>query len=155
MNEREALTELAKRSNDTFLGGRLTGKLAEGIAAAEALFIVDNKQSQFLNWRVKNMGNIIKEASDTLGDSITVFTDLLSQVEDKEQKLQKTSKSAIGKVKSSINELGSSMKKIDQLANFTQLQHQADCLERIASSLERISELEKTGKLSAVIQAMK
>lgn len=129
--------------------------LKKGVEATCLNELAIKSKDNVFNRKVKSMTNVLKEANEIFEIEVGKISSTIDKLNDSQSKLEGNTKKAIGKVKNSVHELAGSMQKVDKLADFEKLDRYATTLERIASSLAAISELEKAGKLDAIIKALK
>ena len=116
--------------------------------------ITINSESNLITRKVKSMSSKIKEALDVMECSIVKVSELNDRLLNSEKSVAESSKKAVSKVKSSVNEITDSVAKIEKIANFDKLERYSKTLLDIAGSLERISLLQNDGRLDSVIKAL-
>jgi len=120
------------------------------------LLIADmiNKDNYFEK-RVKKMSIDLENATEVANESLIIFNKVLNNVFEKEIEIAESSKRASGNVRKAANELAEGLNKLEKTANFQKLEQYANLLERAASALTILAELEKSGSLGKISLAMK
>lgn len=112
------------------------------------------KDENYFSWRAKNMSNDITAATE----QVDAFTDALRKSVDemikKESELLAATKTVSGSVRSAADKIGQGIAKVEKAADFDRLERLVSLLERAASAMETLSELEKAGSLEGVSAAL-
>ena len=95
-----------------------------------------------------NANNITNEANQ-------MFQKTLSELLKTTDNLQASTKKVSGSVRKAADELGRGLIKVQQQADFNNLERYVLLLERAASAMSALAELEKTGKLEKIAAAIK
>jgi exonuclease VII large subunit len=93
-------------------------------------------------------------ASEDLEDAANRMDAALQKLLASEKATTEKAKAAISRAKDSAAQVGDALARVKKLLG-ADFENKIAQLERMATSLEKLAELEKTGKLSAVISAMK
>lgn len=111
------------------------------------------------NGILKRKENAMKEQFETaksvLEDSRKQFEHTLTKLLESEQAVSEQTKKVSGNVRKAANELGEGLVKIQKIADFDKLQRYTELLERCAQAISVLAELEQSGKLNKVINAVK
>lgn len=155
--EVKALQVLSKLYGKQIGGTDREGEISLKPAAYSTVLneIVIKSENNVITRKVKRMDNTINEAINVLSESIDKVETLTEKLQREEESMASSTKRTIGKVKTTVSQLSDSLAKVEKLANFDKLERYNNTLCSIADSLERISALEKGGKLDAVIKALK
>ncbi len=118
--------------------------------------VINNiKQNLFFKGRVKTMSKDIQEASDLIGEFTQMLDSSLQKMQKTEQNIAEQSKKVSGSVRKSAHDLMTGMASIEKMANFDKLERYVILLERTASAMSVLSDLEKAGKLEKLMSVMK
>ena len=153
-------------TTDSADGIRITPKLNPvGYRRGEALwdakdlnaFIAEDiNHGNYFYARVKdNMSIDFEKATKTTEDMLAVFNGALNKLIQKETEVSDSAKRVSGNVRKAANELNEGLQRIEKVANFQNLERYASVLERAASALTILADLEKSGSLEKISKAMK
>jgi uncharacterized protein Yka (UPF0111/DUF47 family) len=124
----------------------------------DAAVLVECRSEQYssiIDRKVKGMIRTTEQVTKELEDTVSKFGKVIDNITNKEVEVQDITKRVGSKVKDSTNKLGEGLAKLERTCNFGKLDKYAETLSNLADSLERIAELERTGKLEKLISAMK
>jgi len=106
------------------------------------------RNAQDVNKDFKNATELIKAEENLLYRSID---NLKTTTDSLKQEIKKVS----GDVRKAADDLASGLLKVEKQANFANLERYVSLLERAATSMQTLAELEKTGKLEKIAGALK
>lgn len=154
MNEQEAIDHLTKLSlKQAFIRGEGVFD-SRSITASIVKEISESSETNAITRGFKQVNKITEEALKVVEESLQRFYAMQTDLQDSEDKLTKATKSATSKIKSSVNEVSDSIRKLEGIRGMESLNKYAETLSNVAESLERIAELEKSGKLDKLIKAL-
>jgi len=106
--------------------------------------------------RAKDMKkDVFVTASDVIDDGFAIYDAALKRYSKKLEELTIASKKGSESVRDSTEKLKQGMMRIEKQSNFDKLEKYCLLLERAASAMTVLAELEKTGKLEKIINAVK
>lgn len=106
--------------------------------------------------RVKdNMTPDFKAAAEMCDEASTVFNKAFSQMLNAEQNISAAAKKTSGNVRKAADDLAQGLAKVEKTANFERLDKYVALLERAATAMTVLAELEKSGKLDKIASALK
>lgn len=108
----------------------------------------------FRRIKVTAMSEDYDKAAKLLDDAKTNFDNSLNRMLESSAKLETGVKQSSSKIKDSANKLGNSLAKIEQLADFNRMERYVDLLERAEKAMSALAELEKSGVLGKISQAI-
>jgi hypothetical protein len=120
--------------------------------AANELTLADGTQ---LTRRAKDMSTDYETASKIAEDATKMFKKNYSDLIDTTAQLQASAKKASGDVRKSADDLAQGLLKVQKQADFNNLTRYVELLERAATAMTTLSELEKAGKLQKIAGALK
>lgn len=97
----------------------------------------------------------IEQATADVEQLTKVFGNKIQQFTKTQTELSEQAKKVSGQVRDSANKLNSAMQTLDKNMNLDKLQRQAELLERIATAMSSLVELERSGSLERIVKAMK
>lgn len=109
-----------------------------------------NYTHNYFRYRAKTVSNDIKAAEAMIDESIKSLNHAYNRMMDLESKLSESSKKQSGNVRDSAEKLAQGLARIEKAANFQRLEGYVVLLERAASAMSQLAELEKTGKLEKI-----
>lgn len=113
--------------------------------------IVDN----YFARRHNKMTNDVQLAIDKTEKVTAEFSNALDKFFAVEERFVERSKKASGNVRDAADKMASGLLKIEKSANFDRLEVFVGLLERAATAMNSLAELEKTGKLEKIANAIK
>jgi hypothetical protein len=120
--------------------------------AAKELTLPTGKQ---LTRRAKDMTADYEEATKIANEATKMFKKSHSDLIDVTVQLQESAKKASGSVRKSADDLAQGLLKVQKQADFNNLTRYVELLERAATAMTTLSELEKAGKLQKIAGALK
>ena len=121
---------------------------------ANALVVEINNTNHFEK-RVKTMNKDIETATKTANEALLIFENSIVQVIKKQTEVSESAKKVSGSIRQAANELSEGLIKLEKSANFQNLEKYAEILERCATSLSTLAELQKNGLLEKIGIAIK
>lgn len=130
------------------------GELYDG---NEALRMCNNMiQSEiYFERRAKTMSKDLQSATDKVNEYKEALQQSIDSLIAKESQMKEKVKSISSGIKDSTQKLGQSLGKIESQANFNNLEKYVVLLERAASAMEALADLEKSGKLEKIANSLK
>jgi hypothetical protein len=96
-----------------------------------------------------------EKASEVMEEADKVFKRNASNLMQTTDELQNNIKKVSGNVRKAIDDLASGLAKVEKTANFPNLERYVLLLERAATAMTTLAELEKEGKLNKITNALK
>lgn len=96
-----------------------------------------------------------EKASEIAETAEKMFKRNVSNLMDTADELQTNIKKVSGNVRKAADDLASGLVKMEKTANFSNLERYVTLLERAATALATLAELEKEGKLNKITTALK
>jgi hypothetical protein len=115
------------------------------------------KQIQAGNYfiaRVKYMTIELDAVNEQVTDYTKIIGNSLDNMVAQEKKLVESVKTTSGKLRDATQKLSDGLSKVEKVANFDRLERYANMLERIERALSSLAELEQSGKLGKITQAL-
>lgn len=132
-------------------GPAYTKKSVINTIAAE----VESTTGTFITRGTKTMTIDMQKATDTLTDSERLFARAIDKYQAQTAALAASAKRCSGDVRQAANDLASGLIKVEKTANFSNLERYVNLLERAATAMQMLAELEKSGKLCKIAGALK
>lgn len=107
-----------------------------------------NYISENLRMNIEQATSDVEQLTKVFGNKIQQFTKTQTDLSDQAKKVS-------GQIRDSANKLNSAMQTLDKNMNLDKLQRQAELLERIATAMSSLVELERSGSLERIVKAMK
>jgi hypothetical protein len=95
------------------------------------------------------------KAAELIDAQQKLFDNSLNHLTKTTENLKTQIKKVSGDVRKASDDLASGLLKVEKQANFANLERYVSLLERAASSMQSLAELEKTGKLQKISEALK
>ena len=108
-----------------------------------------------LTRRAKDMSTDYETATKIADDASKMFKKSYSDLIDITAQLQASAKKASGDVRKSADDLAQGLIKVQKQADFNNLTRYVELLERAATAMTTLAELEKAGKLQKIAGALK
>ena len=96
-----------------------------------------------------------EKASDIAETAETMFKRSANKLMHTSDELQANIKKVSGNVRKAADDLASGLMKVEKTANFANLERYVSLLERAATAMSTLAELEKSGKLDKISSALK
>ena len=97
----------------------------------------------------------LNHAVETLNEAERVFGKAIDSYHAKTITLSTIAKKCSGDVRKAADDLASGLVKVEKAANFSNLERYVALLERAATAMQTLAELEKAGKLDKIATALK
>ena len=107
------------------------------------------------NVGVKGSISALLKASTSLEKSQDFFYENLEKLVKSTDSLEVAVKKSTSRAKDSAHKMADSLKKVDAAVNISKLEQQVSLLERAVDAMERLGQLQQTGKLDKILQAIK
>lgn len=111
--------------------------------------------SGHLTRRANNMSKDLENAKKVMDEFNNTLDYSIQNLIRKHEEISEKTKRVSGNVRKSTHELGSGLLAIEKMANFDKLERYVLLLERTASALTTLSELDKAGKLEKIFSVVK
>lgn len=105
--------------------------------------------------RTKKVDNELKNAIEVTEELTASFSSTLAKLVTCEKSIAESTKRTVGNVRDAADKLNSGLAKVMHTADFDKLQAYVMLLERAASALTTLAELDKSGKLIRLTDALK
>lgn len=112
-------------------------------------------KDRFFYRKAKSMTQDLIDATELTSVAVSNFSDQLNKLIAVENNFSALSKRASGSVRDAADKLANGLSKIEKSANFDRLENYVSLLERAASAMNTLAELEKNGKLEKIALAIK
>jgi gas vesicle protein len=116
---------------------------------------VASENGTYLTRRAKMISTDYEKASEVMEEADKVFKRNASNLMQTTDELQNNVKKVSGNVRKAIDDLASGLVKVEKTANFPNLERYVLLLERAATAMTTLAELEKEGKLNKITNALK
>lgn len=103
----------------------------------------------------KQMTTDTEKAIELTDDVEKRFSQSLGRFTAIERRFSDESKKASGSVRDAANKLADGLAKVEKAANFDRLERYVELLERAANAMNTLAELDKSGRLSKIAEAIK
>jgi hypothetical protein len=113
------------------------------------------EQGTYLTRKAKMVSTDYEKASDIAETAETMFKRSASKLMHTSDELQANIKKVSGNVRKAADDLASGLMKVEKTANFANLERYVSLLERAATAMSTLAELEKSGKLDKISSALK
>ena len=110
---------------------------------------------KYLTRRAKNMTADYEAATKIADEATKMFKKSHSDLIDVTAELQESAKKASGSVRKSADDLAQGLLKVQKQADFHNLTRYVELLERAATAMTTLADLEKAGKLQKIAGALK
>jgi len=109
----------------------------------------------YLTRKAKMVATDYEKASEISETAEKMFKHKVSNLMVTTEELQANIKKVSGNVRKSADDLASGLAKVEKTANFANLERYVNLLERAATAMSTLAELEKDGKLDKISTALK
>jgi hypothetical protein len=109
----------------------------------------------YLTRRAKMVETDYEKASEIADTAEKMFKRNVSNLMATSDELQANIKKVSGNVRKAADDLASGLMKVEKTANFSNLERYVNLLERAATAMSTLAELEKEGKLDKISSALK
>lgn len=97
----------------------------------------------------------INNAARVLNEAEKNLVSASDRYQEKSTHLSQIAKKCSGDVRKAADDLASGLAKVEKTANFSNLERYVNLLERAATAMHSLAELEKSGKLDKIAGALK
>jgi uncharacterized Ntn-hydrolase superfamily protein len=97
----------------------------------------------------------MQKATDTLTEAERSFSGAVDRYQAQTAALSAAAKRCAGDVRKAADDLSSGLTKVEKTANFANLERYVTLLERAATAMQMLAELEKSGRLDKIAGALK
>ena len=115
----------------------------------------DINQNNYFQRRVKKMTTDFEAAASVCEEATKLFNRQLNAMLNAEKQVSEAAKKTSGNIRSAANDLSNGLLKLEKSANFDQLDRYVVLLERAASAMKTLADIEQSGKLDKIIEALK
>lgn len=109
----------------------------------------------YINRGAKTVTIDMQKATETLTDAERLFSKAADKYQAQAAALSAAAKKCSGDVRKAADDLSSGLAKVEKTANFANLERYVGLLERAATAMQTLAELEKSGKLDKIAGALK
>lgn len=113
------------------------------------------KSDDYFYRMAKNMTTDTEKAIELTDDVEKRFSKSLEKFISTEKRFADESKKASGNVRDAANKLADGLMRVEKAANFDKLERYVELLERAASAMNALAELDKSGRLSKIAEAIR
>ena len=117
--------------------------------------IAIESEGYFFTKKARVMSKDAEQAIELTEDVTKKFKSSVSNLLVVEQEFVQQSRKIAGEVKDASEKIGQGIQRIEKAANFDRLERYVDLLERAATAMTLLGELEKTGKLDKIASAIR
>lgn len=121
----------------------------------EAIVVKQIYARTFLKYRAKNMSDQTSEATEILDKAIEGFSKSMARFDSLQDGFASKCKRAAGNVRDAAERLANGIERVEKAANFDRLEMYVTLLERAASAMTILADLEAKGKLEKIASAMR
>jgi gas vesicle protein len=114
-----------------------------------------SENGTYLTRKAKMISPDYEKASEIMIEADKLFKRNASNLMQTTDELQNNVKKVSGNVRKAIDDLASGLVKVEKTANFPNLERYVLLLERAATAMTTLAELEKEGKLNKITNALK
>jgi hypothetical protein len=116
---------------------------------------IDSENGTYITRGAKLIMTDYKKATDIMDEGYKTFKTSISNFMDLSNEFRDHAKKVSGDVRKAADDLASGLAKVEKQANFSNLEKYVNLLERAATAMSTLAELEKTGKLEKISGALK
>lgn len=116
---------------------------------------VNDPSGSYIIRGVKNVTTDMQKATDTLTEAERMFSTAIDKYQAQSAALSAAAKKCAGDVRKAADDLSSGLTKVEKTANFANLERYVGLLERAATAMQMLAELEKSGRLDKIAGALK
>lgn len=132
-------------------GPKFTLKSVMNSIAAE----IASPSGTFLTRGAKIMSADVNNAARVLNEAEKALMTASDRYQEKSTHLSQIAKKCSGDVRKAADDLASGLARVEKTANFSNLERYVNLLERAATAMQTLAELEKAGKLDKIAGALK
>lgn len=116
---------------------------------------ITSEGGTFFSRGAKTMSNDLQHATKTLTDVEHMLATAVDKYHAQTAAVSAAAKRCSGDVRKAADDLASGLAKVEKTANFNNLERYVSLLERAATAMQTLAELEKAGKLDKIAGALK
>ena len=116
---------------------------------------VNQPGGSYITRGAKTVSIDMQKATETLTEAERMFSGAINKYQAQATALSATAKKCSGDVRKAADDLASGLAKVEKTANFANLERYVTLLERAATAMQTLAELEKAGKLDKIAGALK
>ena len=116
---------------------------------------INSDSGTFFTRQVKDTHKDYQAATQLVESQNKIFYNSVDNLTKTTNQLKQEIKRVTGDIRKAADDLSSGLLKVEKQANFSNLERYVSLLERAASSMQILAELEKTGKLEKIAGALK
>lgn len=116
---------------------------------------VESPTGTYITRGAKTVSIDFNNAVETLNEAERAFGKAIDSYQAKATALSTIAKKCSGDVRKAADDLASGLVKVEKTANFSNLERYVSLLERAATAMQTLAELEKAGKLDKIAGALK
>lgn len=113
------------------------------------------KANDYFSSRSKKMNEDLQQATDDVNKWIDNLDKGIDKIVETEARVAQKAKNAASSIKNTAEKLGQSLHKIERQADFSKLEKQIELIERATAAFNTLAELEQSGTLDKVINAIR
>ena len=117
--------------------------------------IVEIAETDHIQRRGRIVEKKINEVTEAVQATINAFGRSMDKLVETEQELDAKTKRVSGNIRDNAQKLADGLSRVEKLANFDRLERYVGLLERAASAMEVLSDMEKSGKLEKIASAIR
>lgn len=121
----------------------------------EKVILPQIREKKIFKGTAKNMNTEINNATEEVKGFIRELSGEVSKLRAQQAEICDTAKKTSGHVRDAVEKLANGVKKIESAANFDKLERMTNLLERAADAMERLDNLQTSGKLDKILNAIK
>jgi hypothetical protein len=114
-----------------------------------------NESGTYLTRKAKMISTDFEKATEITETAEKMFKRNASNLMTTTEELQANIKKVSGNVRKAADDLAAGLSKVEKTANFSNLERYVSLLERAATAMSTLAELEKEGKLGKISSALK
>jgi predicted RNase H-like nuclease (RuvC/YqgF family) len=114
-----------------------------------------NESGKYLTRKAKMISTDYEKATELADTAEKMFKRSASNLMTTTEELQANVKKVSGNVRKAADDLATGLAKVEKTANFSNLERYVSLLERAATAMSTLAELEKEGKLNKISSALK
>ena len=115
---------------------------------------IQNSEQNVITRKNKEISRAISDSSKKVNESIKGFCVQVDKLQSESERIKNTAKKAQSSVKVAADSLKQGLARITKEADFDSLERYVILLERAEIALKSLAEIEKTGKLKAISNAL-
>jgi hypothetical protein len=116
---------------------------------------LSSEDGTYLTRKAKMISTDYEKATEISQAAEKVFKRNISNLMETTEELQTNIKKVSGNVRKAADDLAAGLLKVEKTANFSNLERYVSLLERAATAMSTLAELEKEGKLNKISSALK